>query len=463
MIWFLLQKIGFFIFLLLTIYFAFRRKYESLLILYFFGMTFATCYVFAFTIWLPIKIIAMAMVVCLLYEPQKRYNQAFRVIYPLASFFIIAIMISDLIGIAISGPYAPQINKYMRLINSNYSYLTTIGILFMGIIMNKGFAKRLYPYYCLAVEVAIAFGLIHFICLKVGVGFMPILRQDGSVNIEALAQMGGKVVSRIYGVSGEPKNLGFLICPYLLSSILMFGQGVYRVNKRYHIATLLAGTFILINTFSSSALINFFLALPLVMIFLPSPRITYKAAAIIGSLCIVACFWYLNNETNLSKINARESEGSFIEQLYERTFGRAQNEMENDRQESVILGYMASEKNVITMIFGWGISQYTFHVPGQAIGKSLIPVQSGLVLTLADFGLIGFLLILAICYVILKILILSLKNQNTYAQAFSVMALSAFIGSLMFGSITTCFIYLMLALYAYYDELEMYEITSNKQ
>lgn len=112
-------------------------------------------------------------------------------------------------------------------------------------------------------------------------------------------------------------------------------------------------------------------------------------------------------------------------------------------------------------MFGWGVSQYTFHVPGQTIGGNLIPVQSGLVLTLADFGFVGVLLILTLGYFLLKLLRLSLQNKNIYAQAFSVAALSSFIGSLMFGSIVTCFIYMMLAIYAYYDEYDI-SITNNQ-
>ena len=297
MIWFLLQKIGFFIFLFLTIYFVYKKKYESLLALYFFGMTFATCYQYAFTIWFPTKVIAMGMVLCLFLERNKRYTPAYKVIYPLASFLIIAILSSDIIGICSPGEYAPQINRYVRMFNSNYTYLTTIALLFFGIILKTGFVKRLFPTYCLAVEIAIAFGLIHFICLKLGIGFMPILRQDGSVNMEALAMMGGQAVNRIYGFSGEPKNLGFLVCPYLLVSIIMLGQGVYRINKRYHLIALFAGIFILVNTFSSAALINFFLAIPLIMILLPFPKITYRTAAIIGTLCIAAFWGYLRNET----------------------------------------------------------------------------------------------------------------------------------------------------------------------
>lgn len=452
MIWFLLQRVGFFAFLFLTIYFVYKKKYESLLALYFFGMTFHTCYYYAFTIWFPTKIIALGLVCCLIFEHKKRQSPAIKLISLLASFFICTILLSDLVGICFPGVFASQINRFTRMFNSNYTYLTTTALLFVGLIMKHGFVQRVFPAYCTAVEIAIAFGLIHFVCLKLGISFMPILRQDGSVNLEAIATMGGQMFSRVYGVSGEPKNLGFLICPYLLVSLVMFGQGVYRINRSYHIWALFAGIFVLINTYSTAALINFFIAVPLIALLLPFPKLTYKAAAIISVLCVAASIWFLVNETNCYR--AETNEISYATILYERTFERAQDEMENGRQESVILEYFASENNVIHNLFGWGVAQYTFHVPGQSIGNSLIPVQSGLVLTLADFGLMGIMFILLLCYAILRIMRLALRSINVYAQAFSVAALSSFIGSMMFGSIVTCFIYLMLAIYAYYDEEE---------
>lgn len=129
--------------------------------------------------------------------------------------------------------------------------------------------------------------------------------------------------------------------------------------------------------------------------------------------------------------------------------------MENDRQEKVILdNFLNNDTNIVFWLFGWGTSQYTFHVPRQSVGNALIPLQSGFVLTLTDFGILGILLLTMIAYIIIKLLQTSLRGNNSYAIAFSVASMSSFVGSLIFGSLVTCFIYLMLALYAYYDEHE---------
>lgn len=458
MIWFLLQKIGFIIFVILTVYFVCKKKYESLLALYFFGMAFSTCYYYYITIWFPTKIIALGVVLCLFLESYKRKSPAISLVYLIFILFAVVILLSDIIGIAFPGTYAPQLNRYMRMFNANYSYLTTVALLFFGLILERGFVKRIFPSYCLAVEIAIAFGLIHYVCLKLGIGFMPILRQNGTVNLEALAQMGSYVVQRVYGVSGEPKNLGFLICPYLLILIMMWGQGVYRINKTYHLIALAVGLFVLVHTYSSSALLNFIFAVPIMMLLLPFPKITYKVGTIILLVCIVGCFWSLAKNTDLYPSASGES--SFITQIYERTFVRAQDELENDRQETVIFNHFINDENVLFKIFGWGGSQYTFQVPGQSFGNALIPVQSGLILTIADFGLLGLLLIGFVGYVIIKILFLSIRSSNYYALAFSIAALCSFVGSLMFGTIVTCFIYLMLAIYAYYDEQEASIVTN---
>ena len=89
MIWFLLQKIGFYTFVGLTLYFVSKRQTLNLLKLYFWGMTFATCYQFAITIWVPTKVIVLGMMLCLMmYGPEKRESEVIAIIRPLMSFFV---------------------------------------------------------------------------------------------------------------------------------------------------------------------------------------------------------------------------------------------------------------------------------------------------------------------------------------------------------------------------------------
>ncbi|WP_289191956.1 hypothetical protein, partial [Bacteroides acidifaciens] len=125
MIWFLLQKIGFYTFVGLTLYFVSKRQTLNLLKLYFWGMTFATCYQFAITIWVPTKVIVLGMMLCLMmYGPEKRESEVIAIIRPLMSFFVIILILGDVLAFVISGEYAQHISKFSRLFNTNYTYIT---------------------------------------------------------------------------------------------------------------------------------------------------------------------------------------------------------------------------------------------------------------------------------------------------------------------------------------------------
>ena len=234
MIWILFQKVGFYIFLILTVYFVINRKFFNLLVLYFWGMTFAVCYQFTFTIWFPTKVIALGMVISILFlSGPRRKTPVNNAIRPFVVLLMIALLAGDMLAFIVPQEYARHISKISRIINTNYTYLTTASLLFFGTLLPRGFVKALYPKYCLAVEVAIGFGLLHFLCLKAGIEFMPLLRQDGSTNAEAVFHSGGTAILRIYGVCGEPKNLAFFVLPYLLASLVMFSQTIFWIQSFY--------------------------------------------------------------------------------------------------------------------------------------------------------------------------------------------------------------------------------------
>jgi len=136
--------------------------------------------------------------------------------------------------------------------------------------------------------------------------------------------------------------------------------------------------------------------------------------------------------------------------MYERTFGRAQDELENDRMETLVWQAFIHD-DVIYNIFGWGIAQYTFHVPGMLTATGIIPMQSGLVLTLTDFGLLGGIFLVCLMIFLMRYMKQCSKIENIYATVFSIAAVNAFVGALMYGNLITCFMYLMLSLYAYND------------
>lgn len=453
--WFLIQEIGFYIFLALTIYYVFKKKYDNLMILYFYAMVFATCYKFAFTIWFPTKIVSMGMLVCILRSGATRSSSVKNIATKMTSVFLIMLLTSNLWGMTLPKEYAENFNGVSRMVNQSYTYITAFIILFYGRLLEPGFVKRLYPSYMFAIEICIITAIIHFICLKAGIPFMPILRQNGTFNEgnEVVAQFGSSVVSRIYAFVGEPKNLGFLILPYVLISLMAYNNGFIRKNTRYHVGFLLAGTFALIQTYSSAALMNLAFAIPIILLFFTTKRTFLSNVLLVGIIIVGFSLVTIKLSGGVTS-----NDPNFIESFYGRTFGRAENELENDRGETLVFNAF-KESDGLTPLIGWGVSQYTFHAPGQTIGNALIPLQSGLVLTLADFGACGILYLFFVGFTIWGLLWKSKQMRNYYSLSFAIAALSSFIGSLMFGMLTGCFFYLMLALYAYYDERDYYAQT----
>lgn len=125
--------------------------------------------------------------------------------------------------------------------------------------------------------------------------------------------------------------------------------------------------------------------------------------------------------------------------------------MESGRQEAVIMdAYKESGANVL--IFGWGLAQYTFYVPNMVSDDGLlIPVQSGLVLTLADFGILGIFLLAYLCILLIHLLNKTSIQECPLSLAMTMAAMSKFIESLFHGSLITCLLFLMIAAYTYYD------------
>lgn len=445
MIWSIIQQIGFFIFLFLTIYYVRKNNFANLLVLYFAGLAFAACCVYYITIWTPEKVACMGMAYCIIFK-RKHYNT--RMPKPLKNILwslIFLLFISTVIGIASTPKYTYLISPIQRLILSNFSYISNSIILIYGILLPIDLKGKFFPKYCRVMELAILTGLLHLIFLSIGVEFMPIHRaglESDTMGNEVVAEFGGSIISRIYAFAGEPKGLAFCILPYIIISICMFLRNSFIKSKKYHLVFLALGLFILFQTYSSAAFINVIVLIPLIL-FLggikPSPTL-------LGIIFIGVVFALIVGMTSDRGFS------TFADSINQRTFERGQTELANDRQETVIMNSFI-EENGIVKIFGWGLGQYTFNVPGQVWGNSiLIPVQSGIVLTLADFGFLGLILYLYVFFVILRLIRKSKAIGSPIILAFSMAALSKFFESTMHGNVTTPLMYLMVAYYMYIYE-----------
>lgn len=440
MIWSILQQIGFIIFLLLTVYYVRKDNFVNLLVLYFAGLAFAACSFFYITIWTPDKVVCVGMVYCILFK-QKHHNT--RIPNPLKIILrsmIILLFISTLLGIASTPKYTYLISPSQRLLLSNFSYISNSIILIFGLLLPIDLKRKFFPKYCRVMELAILTGLLHLIFISVGVEFMPIHRAgivNDTMSEEVLAEFGGSIISRIYGFAGEPKGLAFCILPYIIISICMFLRNSYIKSKKYHLSFLVLGLFVLFQTYSSAAFINVIILIPLIL-FLGGIKPNPTLLSIIFIGVIFALFGGMNSDSEVS---------TFADSINQRTFERGQTELANDRQETVIMNSFIGE-NSIVKIFGWGLGQYTFNVPDQVWGNSiLIPVQSGVVLTIADFGILGLILYLYIIIVILSLIRKSKLIDSPIIFAFSMASLSKFIESTMHGNLTTSLMYLMITCY----------------
>jgi hypothetical protein len=448
MIWFLFQKVGFFVFCFLTIKFVLQKKHENLVVLFFWGMVFANCFQYVFTIWSPTKVVSIGMLISLFLDQKNKIKTKPPSILRVLTFvFFIIIFVSDLVAILL-----PKINSFVkinptvRLFLQNFAYLVPLILLKYGSILKKEFYDKILPKFCLAIEVAIVIALVHFVFNKIGVEFAPILRIDGFYNDvnEVVVSYGGNRVNRLYGFSGEPKNLGFTIIPYLVMMFFLYFKGAIRKSIKYHLFFLILGFFVVFNTYSSSVLIALILSVVLIFVFFRVKVSTNVFSLIIIFFGAVLLYLLINSVYSVQKHNQESSLTAF----YERTFGRAQNELNNNRQETIV--YRAfSEAKPTYQLFGYGIGQYTFHVPGQTNNNKLIPMQSGLVLTLVDFGILGVFFYLFYGFIIIKFLLLSNRLNLVTSSAFFILTIVSYIGSLIYGSIITSFMFFMIAMYKY--------------
>lgn len=444
MIWAILQEIGFFIILVFTFYFVKSRKYIDLLVLYFVGLVFATCCKFFITIWTPDKVVSMGMLYCIIFRKNDYFNYKQKQLRIIFIILIILLIISTLVAMVSIPKYRYLISPNQRLILSDFSYLSSSIVLFYGMLLPPNFKNEFFGKYCRVMEIAIITGLIHYIFNLVGIEFMPIRRagmlEDTSAE-EVLAEFGGHVISRVYGFAGEPKGLAFCILPYIVISFVMYLRGRYIRNKLYHLFFLFFGAFVLFQTYSSSALITAMLIIPIALIFGGNKSNIKVLFVLFVGLGVMLIENSLFNNTE-----------SFTDSLNKRTFERGMYELGNDRQETVIMNSFI-EEGLFVKLFGWGIGQYTFNVPGQVFNNSiLIPVQSGLILTLSDFGLCGMILFLYIFIVIIGLIRRANLLKNPVILSFAIASLTKMVEATMHGNIVSSFIYLMIASYMLEDE-----------
>ena len=438
--WFLLQKIGFYIFLGLALWFLLRQKYAHLLLLYFWGLVFNTFYIFVGTILFPSKIIIMVMLLAIIIKRPKipKTIRKFMLVY------ILFIIPSSIIGFVNNTYLDNNQNGLLRLILQLYSYFSALVPFVFVFLINPNKWKDIFSGYSFAMEIGILSGLVHWISIIIGVGFMPILRINERFHEIAGIGYGSGIIVRIYGFAGEPKNFAFTILPYILILIYLLIVKKYRISWLYHVIILGLGIFVLVLTYSSSGIISFLLGVTFILILSAYNKLNKQLIQLVVFIALLTVIIGTAGSFWAEKLH--ENDKSYIEFLYDRSFGRAKKELENERQEVVVFNHFINEK-LFYQIFGYGPGLYSYIVPDMANKKGLIPMQSGLVLTIVDLGLMGVLLFVYYLSFIGITLIRSIRSQDIMSVVFIIATISALISNLMYGAIYGSFFYLAIALW----------------
>lgn len=441
MIWYIIRYTVFGIFVALTVYFVSKKKYEQLMWLYFFTFPFQNCAAFLITTWNPYKIVAIGMAFVMIFQPIKRKLPS--ELNTLTYWYVFLLLIGNIMALFMPAATAGA-KGITRLLVQDVTYLLGfVPILFIKW-LPVDFGKRIQGWYAKAICTLIVIGFIHYAFMVADIPFAPIIRDVGTTNEFAATQFGSGLVYRIYGLSGEPKNMAFALVPFvlLIMSKMLIGKEYGRKNWLLLICSL----FILINTYSSAAYIEFIicvLAVAYIAVDLMNNQTKFTLISVL-SLCVILVYAYslVAPESNAS-FQPQEQQ-SFFDNFYERSFGRAQNELEEGRLETIILKDFIESNNLLYHLFGYGPGQYSFHSEGLVFGRGVTPVQSGLVLNLVDFGICGYLYFFYLSYFVCRIYIATRNATDKTALYFVIMGIAVLIGNMMYSMMGGCILIGML-------------------
>ncbi|MBO4428235.1 MAG: hypothetical protein J5771_07140 [Bacteroidales bacterium] len=449
MFWLLFRYSVFAFFVLMAFWYTAKHKHLELLCLYFWAIGFANCFVYLGTIWNPAKMVSLFMIWCILTHEKQRPPEHKGLYNSFFSLYVVVVLMSNIVAMLTERNLllVEDSSPIARVLLQDFSYLTMGVLLFYGNLLDYRFAPKVYKSYCTAVEVSIVIGLVHLVFNALGLTFMPIMRISQSALFDAAdsvkAHFGEQTMLRVYAFAGEPKGLGFYLVPYLLMSITGIVSGKTRGSMARQIIFLLLGLFVLLNTFSSSAIIAFFLSLPFVLFYATGKFARRAMIGLVAIMAISAPFIIKH-----AALPSKDEGTGFAQALFDRTFKRGVDELSSGRQEvNIMETYM--EGNFSQLLFGWGMGQYSFHVEKSFTENGdLRTVQSGIVHAVADFGLMGLVLYVILGFALIKALVRSSKGERTLPKLFAMAAFTSYMGSLMYGSLFTCFVFWMMYHYS---------------
>ncbi len=439
-------QFGLIFFFLISSYFLFKKKETSLfaLLLLSFGLN---GFIALFgTLWFPFKIVMIITSLWVVRKPVKYLFHDFFNIF----FFLLIISVTIALASSPSIPGKTLLQgPLLRPLVQLYTYVSMI-LLIQFIVSIINTPERLQwsmkVYYRIS-EIIILIGLIHLFFLILNLNFLPILRPGGEDNLFAGFGFEGTMVNRVYGLSGEPKTLATFILPYIFISLYNFFTKYYNVNKFYHLIMLLISVLVMINTFSSAILISASIGL-LIVPFLFIHRFGLKVLVlpVIIGLGFLG-FSLFGNLFSDSIINTNEYEFNLANLLYERSFGRIDEEADT-RFETIALEQIFN-KDPQFLLTGYGLGMYNYHLPLSSHSRGVEPIDSGWVVILLDLGFFGLIFFFGVFVFLNKLKNLNRTLNSNILDSFIIGAIVGFLSHIGNNGLYQIFLFTGLSIAAY--------------
>ncbi|MEJ5232954.1 MAG: hypothetical protein WHV64_12195 [Geminicoccaceae bacterium] len=262
-------------------------------------------------------------------------------------------------------------------------------LMYAGLVLLPGIAirsandcKNFWKVALVFAIILVAGGVVQIGLTLLGIPFMPILRFHGEHSLLAAFEYADTVMWRVYSFAGEPKALASFLVP-VLAAVAMAGASDQSPGWFRSRLLLMGVATILLLTFSSSGLIGFALAVPILQVVIMRSNAGYLFR--LGHLFAVLAIAVLGASVLL---------GFDVLQLVQfRTVGRLEAEW-GERPEREVLEYLFGDPALL--LTGVGPGMIVFHVPGFHYGSGIAPLESGWLTHLAELGIIGLALHFAI-------------------------------------------------------------------
>ncbi|MGR9072537.1 MAG: hypothetical protein ACU833_05660 [Gammaproteobacteria bacterium] len=383
--WILLGKMVVILFALAGAVATLARRPDWLLSLAVASMGFGGFYVAAGTLLFPVKVVSMWVLFYLIFI-DRRWIARLRIVgmncwWLLVVWLVVAGMLGYLIEAPIADVSSGLQSKAFRPVVQIYGYFSTLSLLPLALVAltSDKDQRRFLNRYALSVAVVTLGGYLQLASFSLGFEFMPIVRLNGELQI-AQFYFEWQAVQRIYSFAGEPKQLAVFLLPFFFISLVSStGQALFEYKKEWWANVYVAAGvgLLVILTYSSAALIAMALA-ALIVILLGELRVRN----LVFKMGLVAMFMIVANMV------LQGSQGvDLFESIYERSVGRLEREIDQ-RFETQALYYLWDE-NWGLLPVGLGLGMYNYHIPGLVHRMGIEPIDSGWVVVLLDFGLVG--------------------------------------------------------------------------